>query len=231
MTTTVLITGANRGLGLEFTHQYAAEGARVLACARHPGEAKALLDFAAASKGKVTVHPLDVASDASVAHLASDIGAEPIDILINNAGVYGGDHQRLGDIDYETWIRTMSVNALGPVRVIETLRGNLVKGRDKKVIAITSAMGSNTRHDGAALIYRSSKAALNNAMRGLSIALKADGIIVVPMHPGWVQTDMGGASAPLTPKQSIAEMRRVISGLSPSDSGRYLNYDGTEIDW
>src|SRR5262245_8017424 len=228
MTRTVLITGANRGLGLEFSQQYAAEGARVLACARRPGEAKPLLDLAAASKGKITVHPLDVASDASVEHLARDIGAEPIDILINNAGVYGGEHQRLGDIDYETWARTLNVNTLGPVRVVEALRANMVKGREKKVIAITSAMGSNTRHDGAALIYRSSKAALNNAMRGLAIALKTDGIIVVPMHPGWVQTDMGGSSAPLTPKQSIAEMRRMISDLSPSDSGRYLNYDGSE---
>lgn len=231
MTITVLITGANRGLGLEFVRQYAAEGARVLACARHPGEAKALLDLAAASKGKVTVHPLDVASDASVTHLAADIGAEPIDVLINNAGVYGGEHQRLGDVDYETWIRTLNVNTLGPVRVVEALRANLAKGRAKKAVAITSAMGSNTRHDGAALIYRSSKAALNNAMRGLSIALKADGIVVVPMHPGWVQTDMGGASAPLTPAQSVTEMRRVIADLTPTDSGRYINYDGSEIPW
>lgn len=231
MTLSVLITGANRGLGLEFTRQYAADGARVLACARHPGEAKALLDLAAASKGKVTAHPLDVASDASVAHLTGDIGAEPIDILINNAGVYGGDHQRLGDIDYETWVRTLNVNTLGPVRVIEALRGNLAKGRAKKAIAITSAMGSNARHDGAALIYRSSKAALNNAMRGLSIALKGDGIIVVPMHPGWVQTDMGGTSAPLTPRQAVTEIRKVIADLTPTDSGRYINYDGSEIPW
>jgi NAD(P)-dependent dehydrogenase (short-subunit alcohol dehydrogenase family) len=152
--------------------------------------------------------------------------------LVSLAGQFVIDiEERLGDIDYETWIRTLNVITLGPVRVVETLRGNLVKGRDKKVIAITSAMGSNTRHDGAALIYRSSKAALNNAMRGLSIALKADGIIVVPMHPGWVQTDMGGATAPLTPKQSITQIRRVISELSPTDSGRYLNYDGTEIPW
>jgi NAD(P)-dependent dehydrogenase (short-subunit alcohol dehydrogenase family) len=228
---TVLVTGANRGLGLEFVRQYAADGARVMACARHPGEAKAMLGVAAPSKGKVTVHPLDVASDASVAHLAGEIGDEPIDILINNAGVYGGDHQRLGDIDYETWIRTFNVNALGPVRVIEALRGNLMLGREKKAIAITSAMGSTARHDGGALIYRSSKAALNNAIKGLSLALKADGLVLVPMHPGWVKTDMGGANAALTPERSIASMRKIITGLTPADNGRYINYDGSEIPW
>ncbi len=227
----ILVTGANRGLGLEFVRQYAADGARVMACARHPGEAKAMLDIAAPSKGKVTVHPLDVASDASVAHLATEIGDGPIDILINNAGVYGGDHQRLGDIDYEAWIRTFNVNALGPVRVIEALRGNLMKGREKKAIAITSAMGSTARHDGGALIYRSSKAALNNAVRGLSLALKPDGLILAAMHPGWVRTDMGGANAALTPERSIASMRKVIAGLGPADTGRYINYDESEIPW
>src|SRR5262249_42393553 len=192
--TSVLVTGANRGLGLEFVRQYAADGARVMACARIPGEAKALIDLAAPTKGKVTVHPLDVASDASVAHLAEEIGGEPIDILINNAGVYGGDHQRLGDIDYETWIRTLNRHAIRPVRSIEARAGNRIRGRKKKAVPTPSPRGSNARHDGGALIYRSSKAALNNAMKGLSIALKQDGIIVVPMHPGWVQTDMGGAS-------------------------------------
>ncbi len=228
--TSVLVTGANRGLGLEFVRQYAADGARVFACARHPGEAKAILDIAAPSKGKVTVHPLDVGSDASVAHLASEID-EPIDILIANAGVYGGDHQRLGDIDYEAWIRTFNVNTLGPVRVVEALRGNLMQGREKKIVAITSAMGSNVRHDGGALIYRSSKAALNNVIRGLSLALKADGLIAVAMHPGWVKTDMGGANAALTPERAIGAMRKIVAGLTPSDTGKYVNYDGAEIPW
>jgi NAD(P)-dependent dehydrogenase (short-subunit alcohol dehydrogenase family) len=229
--TTVLITGANRGLGFEFVRQYAKDGARVFACARVPGEAKALLDLAAASNGKVTIHPLDVASDASVAHLRGELGDEPIDILIANAGVYGGDHQRAGDIDFTAWQRTLNINTLGPVRVLEALRPNLAKGREKKVIAITSGMGSTARHDGAALIYRSSKAALNNAMRGVSLALAGEGLIVVPMHPGWVKTDMGGRGATLTPEESIAAMRRVIAGLKPSDSGRYVNYDGAEIPW
>lgn len=229
--TSVLVTGANRGLGLEFVRQYAHDGARVIATARTPAKAAALLDLAAGSKGKVTIHPLDVGSPASIAHLATELGDQPIDILINNARVYGGDHQRPGDIDYETWMRTLSVNTLGPVRVLEALRVNLANGREKKAIALTSGMGSTTRHDGAALIYRSSKAALNNAMRGLSLALKSDGVIVVVIHPGWVQTDMGGQGASLTPTQSISALRKIIAGLKPGDSGRFLNYDGSELPW
>ncbi len=229
--TTVIITGANRGLGLEFVRQYAADGARVLACARVPGQANALLDIAAASHGKVTVYPLDVSSDASVAHLKEELGDQAIDILINNAGVYGGDHQRADDLDLAAWMRTLNVNTLGPARVFLALRPNLIKGRDKMAIAITSGMGSTARHDGAALIYRSSKAALNNVMRGLSLALKSDGLTVVLFHPGWVKTDMGGQGAALTPAQSISSLRKVIAGLKPSDSGRFLNYDGSELPW
>lgn len=231
MSFTVLITGANRGLGLEFVRQYAADGARILACARHPAEAKALIDIAAKSNGRVTVHPLDVASAASVAHLAAEVANEPVDILINNAGVYGGDHQRAGSLDYDAWMRTLAINTLGPVRVLEALKGNLLKAKTRKAVAITSAMGSTARHDGSALIYRSSKAALNNAMHGLSLAFKGDGIIVVPMHPGWVRTDMGGSGAPLSPEQAVGHMRKVIAGLKPADTGRYINYDGSEISW
>jgi NAD(P)-dependent dehydrogenase (short-subunit alcohol dehydrogenase family) len=228
---TVLVTGANRGLGLEFVRQYAVEGARVLACARVPGQAKALLDLAAASNGKVTVHPLDVASDASVAHLKDELGEQAIDILINNAGIYGGDHQRADDLDLAAWMRTLNVNTLGPVRVLQALRPNMVKGTEKKAIAITSGMGSTARHNGDALIYRSSKAALNNVMHGLALALKNEGLIVTVFHPGWVKTDMGGAAAALTPEQSISSLRKIIAGLSPKDSGNFLNYDGAKIPW
>ena len=229
--TTVLITGANRGLGLEFVRQYAADGARVLACARVPGTARVLLDLAAASAGKITVHPLDVASDASVAHLKQELTDQAIDILINNAGVYGGDRQSADDLDLGAWMRTLSVNTLGPFRVFQALRANLAKGRDKKAIAITSGMGSTTRHNGDALIYRSSKAALNNVMRGLSRAFEADKLIIVPIHPGWVKTDMGGANATLAPEESVASLRRVIARLTTADSGRYLNFDGSELPW
>ena len=228
---TVLVTGANRGLGLEFVRQYAADGAKIIACARRPGEAKELRDIAAGVDGRIAIHELDVASDASVANLAREVAGQPIDILINNAGAYGGTHQRLGDIDYEGWLRTLSTNTLGPVRLTEALRPNLVKGREKKVVAITSGMGSTAQHDGAALIYRSSKAALNNAMKGLAIALKTDRISVAILHPGWVRTDMGGANATLSTEASISGLRKIVTSLTLSDSGRFLNHDGSEIPW
>ena len=228
---TVLITGANRGIGLEFVRQYAADGARIIATARHPGEAKELLDLAAKSKGQVTIHPLDVASGASIQHLATEIADTPIDILINNAGVYGGEYQSAHNLDYETWARTLTVNSLGPVRVLLALLGNLKKGKEKKAVTLTSGMGSTTNHDGQALIYRSSKAALNNAMHGLALALKPEGIAVLLLHPGWVKTDMGGRNASLSPDVSVSAQRKLIASLTTKDTGRYLAYDGREIPW
>jgi NAD(P)-dependent dehydrogenase (short-subunit alcohol dehydrogenase family) len=228
---TVLVTGANRGIGLEFVRQYAADGARVLACARVPGEAKELVGLAAKSNGRVTVHPLEVSSAASVTHLQQELDGVPIDILINNAGVYGGDHQTAHDLDFEAWSRTLAVNTIAPVRLLLALLPNLKKGKEKKAIAITSGMGSTSRHDGASLIYRSSKAALNNAMHGLALALRAEGTIVVMFHPGWVKTDMGGGNASLNPDVSVAAQRKLIAALTPADTGRYLAYDGNEIPW
>jgi len=228
---TILITGANRGIGLEFVRQYAADGARVLACARAPGEAKELIDLAAASDRRVTIHSLDVASGASVAHLVQELDGMPLDIVINNAGVYGGDHQTAHDLDYEAWARTLAVNTIAPVRVLMALLPNLKKGKEKKAVAITSGMGSTANHDGSALIYRSSKAGLNNAMHGLSLALRSENIIVVIFHPGWVKTDMGGRNAALAPDVSVTAQRKLIAGLSTTDSGRYLAFDGREIPW
>jgi NAD(P)-dependent dehydrogenase (short-subunit alcohol dehydrogenase family) len=229
--TTILITGANRGLGLEFVKQYVEAGAAIHAACRRPEKAKELLALANAHKGNVTVHTLDVASDASVAHLKRELGAAPIDIMINNAGVYGGDNQNHGSVDFSSWLDVLNVNTLGPIRVFEALIENLKAGAQKKAIAITSMMGSTAGNNGGYLAYRSSKAALNNAMRGLSLALKGDGVIMVPIHPGWVQTDMGGPNAPLKPPESVKGMREVIAGLKLSDTGRFYDYAGKELPW
>lgn len=230
--TTVLISGANRGLGLEFVRQYAADGATVIAACRKPAEATALNALAQASGGKVSVHALDVADAASVAAFKADVGDRPIDILIASAGVYGGDRQqKLGDIDYDDWLKVFNINSLGPMRLAEAFAANLKAGTDKKLIAITSAMGSTAESSGGVFAYRSSKAALNNIWKGVSLALKDSGVICVVMHPGWVKTDMGGAGAQLEPKDSIAGMRKVIAGLTLSNTGGFLRWDGGEMPW
>lgn len=227
----VLVTGANRGLGLEFTKQYAEEGATVFACCRDPLAASALEKIADAAGGKISVHQLDVTAPQSVAALGHAFGREPIDIVINNAGIYGPAKQSADEMDYDGWARTFAVNAMAPLRIAQTFRENLARSGKKILVTITSGMGSTTGHDGGYFAYRASKAAVNNIMHGLSLAWKRDGIIVVVIHPGWVKTDMGGRNAPLEPHESIAGMRRVIANLTPAQSGKFLDYSGKEMPW
>jgi len=221
----VLVTGANRGLGLEFARQYAADGWQVIATCRRPAEASQL-----AALG-VEVLPLDVSDWSQIAALGDDLMARPIDLLINNAGVYG-DQQSLGVIEPESWMRTLATNTVAPVLLTQTLLPNLLAGRGQKVAFVSSVMASiadNTSGDFYA--YRSSKAGLNAAVRSLSIDLKALGLTTVLLHPGWVQTDMGGASAPLTPPESVRGMRRVIETLAFKNSGAFLDYSGKVQPW
>ncbi len=226
----VLVTGANRGLGLEFVKQYAEAGATVYACCRDPGS-KDLRKISDATGGKVSLHGLDVANAQSVAALAKGFGREPLDILINNAGIYGPRNQTADDMDYEGWAQTFAVNTIAPFRMAQAFHANLSAGRERKLITITSGMGSTARQPGDYFAYRSSKAAVNNVMHGLAQAWRDDGIISVVIHPGWVKTDMGGKNADLEPHESVAGMRRVISKLGKADSGRFLDYRGQEIPW
>jgi NAD(P)-dependent dehydrogenase (short-subunit alcohol dehydrogenase family) len=232
-TGTILITGSNRGLGLEWARQYAQGGWRVYATCRQPQAAEELQGLATQYAG-LSIHRLDVTSAADLAALATELRGEPIDLLINNAGVYferwGKD--RLGGIDYQDWQTTMAVNALGPMRVAEALMDNLAASGRRLLVTITSHMGSiadiGSPNDYA---YRSSKAALNAAMVGLSHEVKALGVGVLLLHPGWVRTRMGGESAPVSPEQSVEGMRRLIDGFRLSDSGRFLRYDGRAMPW
>lgn len=221
----VLITGANRGLGLEFARQYAADGWQVIATCRRPAEATALNGLG------VEVLPLDVADWNQIARLGEDLMARPIDLLLNNAGVYG-DHQSLGVIEPQSWMRTLACNSVAPVMLTQTLLPNLLAGRGQKVAFVTSLMGSiadNT--SGAYYAYRSSKAALNAAVKSLSIDMRALGVTTLLLHPGWVQTDMGGPSAPLKPEDSVRGMRRVIDSVGFSASGSFLDYAGKAQPW
>ncbi|MGE0032059.1 MAG: SDR family oxidoreductase [Steroidobacteraceae bacterium] len=229
---TVLVTGANRGLGLEFARQYAADGWQVFAACRAPDDARELQELAAASAGRIRVVPIDVADSATVRAAAKALGRQPIDLLLNNAGVGGPPGQQLGNLDYAAWTRVLDINTLGPMRVTEAFLENVAQGRGKRIVTITSAMGSIADNlSGGRYAYRSSKAAVNIAMKSLSVDLAPRGITCVVMHPGWVRTDMGGEGGKLSPAESVKSVRLVIESLKPEDSGKFLNYDGKPYPW
>ena len=223
--TTIMITGANRGLGLEFARQFYNEEYRVIATCRNPKDANKLNAI-----GDIDVHSLDVTEDESVAILADKLRGENIDILINNAGVIG-QRDGFGKLDYDIWAETMDTNVFGPMRVAEAFRDNVMNSEKKQMIFITSRMGSITEAVPNAYVYRSSKAALNMAVKCLSAELEEKGLIAVLFHPGHVQTDMGGQAAPVTPQKSIEGMKNQIVALTRDDNGRFLSYDGHQIPW
>lgn len=228
---TILITGASRGLGLEFARQYAAEDWRVHACCRAPDEATDLAALAKAN-GAVTVHRLDVRARTEARALADALDGAPLDVLLNNAGVMGPKPQAFGDCDDKAWAEMLDTNVVGPMRLAEELVDNVAAGERKVIAALSSRMGSvGANQSGGYYLYRSSKAALNAVVKSLAIDLAGRGIVCVAFHPGWVSTDMGGKSAPLAPAESVAALRKVIAGLGPGDSGRFINYDGTDLPW
>jgi len=224
----VLITGANRGLGLEFTRQYAADGWRVFAACRDPAGARDL----AAVEGDVSAETLDVDDGPQVAALANKLSGQPIDVLINNAGIYGPKDVTRDTVDYDAWGQVFRTNTMSPLAVSAAFAANVAQGGQKKIITLSSIMGSIAENDSSGdFIYRSSKAAVNAVMKSLAGDLKSEGITVAVLHPGWVRTDMGGPDAGIEAPESVTGMRAVIAGLKESDSGRFLNYDGTEIPW
>jgi NAD(P)-dependent dehydrogenase (short-subunit alcohol dehydrogenase family) len=232
---TVLITGANRGLGLEFARQYAADGWDVIATSRNPEESEELQQLQGKNK-KVSLPALDVASDKSVEALAHTLRGRAIDLLILNSAIYTRKGNKIGEIDYDAWREGNETNLMGAVRVAEALLENIVAGKRKQIAAISTGMASmqalkSTFGFGAVYQYRTSKAALNMAMSILAKELEPRGISVVIFDPGWVQTDMGGANAALTPQESIGGMRRVLAGDPMSLTGKFVGYDGDARPW
>ena len=224
----VLITGANRGLGLEFTRQYAADGWRVFAACRDPAGARDL----AAVEGDVSAETLDVDDGPQVAALANKLSGQPIDVLINNAGIYGPKDVTRDTVVYDAWGQVFRTNTMSPLAVSAAFAANVAQSGQKKIITLASIMGSLAENDSSGdFIYRSSMAAVNAVMKSLAGDLKSEGITVAVLHPGWVRTDMGGPDAAIEAPESVTGMRAVIAGLKESDSGRFLNYDGTEIPW
>jgi NAD(P)-dependent dehydrogenase (short-subunit alcohol dehydrogenase family) len=227
---TVLITGANRGLGLEFARQYAADGWRVIATCREPAKADELAKLAAA-QSNVSVHALDVAQDGSVRALAAELSTVPIDLLLNNAGVSGPKGQSFGRTDYDGWVAALQINTLGPLRMCEAFVENVALSDKKLMVAVTSGMGSIGDSSGGYYVYRSTKAALNMVIHNVALDLRNRGIIGVVINPGWVKTDMGTENAPLSAAESIGAMRKIFDKLGPEDTGKFLNWRGGTYEW
>lgn len=227
---TVLITGANRGLGLEFVKQYAEAGWQVIACCRWPDEARELQALAERSGDQVEIHQLDVADFEEIDALALILQGKPIDLLINNAGVY--PQSNFGEVNYEAWAETFHINSMAPMKLAEAFVSHVAASNLKKIVTISSKMGSlDDNTSGGNYIYRSTKTAVNMVMRSLAIDLKPMGIASSILHPGWVRTDMGGPDGLIDAPESVAGMRRVIEALTLGNSGRFIAYDGQVVPW
>ncbi len=229
---TVVITGCSRGIGLEFVRQLLARGDRVFAGARRPEACPDLMQLAQAHGDRLTVLPLDVTSLAHRMNLASTVGDRPVDLLINNAGVYGPVPDRLGDTDENAWLETFRVNVIAPRQVVEALLPQLRRAASPCIALLSSKMGSmGDNGSGGAYIYRSSKAALNAVGVSLARDLRSEGILTLILHPGWVLTDMGGPNAEITVTESVSSMLKTLDGASSGDNGRFIDVDGSTIPW
>jgi NAD(P)-dependent dehydrogenase (short-subunit alcohol dehydrogenase family) len=235
----VLITGANRGLGLEFARQYLERGARVFAGCRRPAEARQLQTLQGVQPQRLSVVSLDVADPKSIqaTHAIVRSQVEGLDVLINNAGIYssrGSDEplERLGKLTFEEALTVLRVNAVAPLIVAQQYLDLLRAGRDAKIASISSGYGSVSANTGGfPYYYSASKAALNMFMRSLAADAKRWGVTTVLLDPGWVSTDMGGPHASMTPKQSVRRMIHVIDTLTPQYNARFLSWEGADQAW
>lgn len=231
MPQTWMITGANRGIGLALTIELLRRGDHVIAAARNPWGG-ALGELAAAHPGALTPLELDVTSDASVAAAKDALAGRAIDVLLNNAGLYGPRDRQSGlDVDFDEWREVFEVNVYAPIRVAQAFLPNIEAGRGRKIATISSRMGSIGANPGNALIYRSSKAAVNMAMVVFGNAVRERNLSVMLFHPGWVQTDMGGSGADITPAESAGGLIRTIDASGMAETNSFRDYTGDKIAW
>jgi NAD(P)-dependent dehydrogenase (short-subunit alcohol dehydrogenase family) len=225
-----LVTGANRGLGLEFVRQLLAHGAEVDATARHPEDARELAALGTEGKGTLRILPLDVADPASVRAFASALTPGPLNLVILNAGVGGQHGKSLEGLDLEAALDVLSINALGPLRVAQAILPRLLEAPWKKLVLISSLMGTvSDNGSGGAWAYRMSKAALNMAGKNLHLELAPKGVLTLTLNPGWVRTDLGGPSATLSPEESVRGMLAFIQQAQPEHSGGFFHHDGKRL--
>jgi len=228
----IMIVGATRGIGLELTKQYAEEGNSVIACARDTGSAS-LLDELASGSDNITIEQLDVSNPSSIEEASNKIGDTAIDTVIIVAGAVGGmpENQSIDNIDIEEWHRTLDTNTIGPLLVAKAFKDNLVSSGDGNLMILSSQLGASTWPMGGMYIYSTTKAAVGKAGKILSLDWAEEPITVSIMHPGWVQTDMGGPTAEITAEESASGIRNVINGLTKEDSGNFYKWNGEIHPW
>lgn len=237
--TSTLITGANRGIGLEHVRQALAAGESVIAACRDPNGADDLNALKSEFPEQLTIEEVDVSDDASVTALAAKLKGRPIDALINNAGIFGtgafsagAPSQSLDGMDYDVWQQVLNINLFGVMRVTSAFKPNLEAGSQRVIVMMTSDLASISGNSmGGAHAYRTSKAALNMLARGLAMDLGEAGFIVIALSPGWTQTDMGGEDAIYTTPDSVGGQRKVIASLSKADTGKFFDLTGKEVPW
>ena len=227
----ILITGASRGLGLEFAAQFAADGWGVQACCRNPDNATGLRELAT-NHPAVELHALDVTDYAGMAELSRQLGDRPIDILLSNAGIYGPRDAAFGNVDPSDWRAVLEVNTIAPLMLAQAFVEQVAASRQKLIAVVSSKVGSIAdNRGGGGYLYRSSKTAVNQVVKSLSIDLAARGISAISLHPGWVKTDMGGPNAEIGARESVAGMKQILESAGPAQSGRFIEYDGEPIPW
>lgn len=225
---TVIVTGANRGIGFELVRQYLSLGCEVIATYRHLGAATQLINLA--SNDLLTVHQLDVASQEQIQLLTKDLQGKKIDLLINNAGVNGEPNQSFESLDLNNWLNTFTVNTYAPLFLSHSLLENLKLAKQAKIVSVSSMMGSLTHNLFGSYAYSGSKAALTKIMQILALELSPQNITVCSIDPGWVKTDMGGVEAELSVEESVTSIINTISNLTLSDSGHFVSRDGERAD-
>lgn len=221
---TVLVAGASRGIGFEFARQYRTEGRRVVATARDEAGLQKLRALGCEAL------MLDVTDAASVAGLGWRADGEQFEVAVLNAGVYGPRTEGLQPPSRDEFDQVMRTNVLGPMRLLDALQESLSPGA--RLVVLSSVMGSIGQRAGVSgWLYRASKAAVNSVLKDASLVLGPRGVSCIAVHPGWVQTDMGGTGATLPPERSVADLRRLIANLRPEDNGRFFSHDGSAIPW
>jgi len=228
---TILITGANRGIGLELTEQFAEDGWQVLACCRNPTDAGKLQALSEQDLA-IELHELDVTNYQQMAILADQLGNRPIDILLSNAGIYGSKGVGFGEVDAQEWRQVLEVNTIAPLMLVQSFVEQVAASQQKLVAVISSKVGSIADNSsGGSYIYRSSKTAVNQVVKSLSIDLAGRDISVISLHPGWVKTDMGGPNAEISTDESVSGLKRILQSAGLAQSGQFIEFNGSSIPW